>query len=158
MSSAEAEQQAPASWALHPQLAADCAMIADLGLCRLLLMRDANYPWLILVPRRPGATELIDLDDADRARLMDEITQVGRALRAVTACDKLNVAALGNAVPQLHVHVIARFRSDAAWPAPVWGHTPPQPYEPGIAEYFAQAVAAALASAGGPLSHSGKAE
>lgn len=118
----------PADWSLHPQLDNDTAPVGDLPLCRVLLTRDANYPWLVLVPRRAGMVEIIDLDEADAARLMTEIAQASLALQAVTGCDKLNVAALGNAVPQLHVHVIARRRNDAAWPRPVWGVAPARPY------------------------------
>jgi diadenosine tetraphosphate (Ap4A) HIT family hydrolase len=117
------------SWALHPQLDRDTASIGDLPLSRVLIINDANYPWLLLVPRRANIVELIDLDEIEQAQLMTEVTRVARALRTVTNCDKLNIAALGNAVPQLHVHVIARFRSDAAWPKPVWGVAPPRPYE-----------------------------
>lgn len=117
-------------WSLHPQLDADSAAIADLPLSRVLLCRDANYPWLILVPRRPGAIEIVDLDAADRGQLMVEIDSAARALRAVAPCDKLNVAALGNMVPQLHVHIIARRISDAAWPRPVWGTTDARAYDP----------------------------
>lgn len=109
---------------LDPRLAADTLPILDLPLSRLLMMRDGNYPWLILVPRRAGAVEILDLAAEDRAALWSEIERVAEALRAETAADKLNVAALGNVVAQLHVHVIARFRSDAAWPAPVWGRVP----------------------------------
>ena len=97
-----------------------CA-VGDLPLSRLLLANDANYPWLILVPRCAGASEIIDLDRNGQAELTREIRLVSRALKAVTPCDKLNVAALGNMVPQLHVHVIARRRSDPAWPKPIWG-------------------------------------
>ena len=118
----------PQNWSLHPQLARDSLAVGDLALSRLLLMNDANYPWLILVPRRPGLTEIIDLGP-EEAQLMAEISQVARALKAVTSCDKLNVAALGNQVPQLHVHVIARRRNDAAWPRPVWGAAAPRAYE-----------------------------
>lgn len=118
----------PAAWSLHPQLDNDTVPLGDLPLCRVLLTRDANYPWLVLVPRRPGMVEIVDLDEADAARLMTEIAQVSRALQAATGCDKLNVAALGNAVPQLHVHVIARRKNDAAWPRPVWGVAPAKPY------------------------------
>ena len=117
------------AWALHPQLEQDTITIADLALSRLLLSHDANYPWLLLVPRRPGATEIIDLDTADQAQLMTEIAAVSRALKDVVACDKLNVAAIGNMVPQLHVHVVARRRGDAAWPKPVWGAAPPRAYD-----------------------------
>jgi diadenosine tetraphosphate (Ap4A) HIT family hydrolase len=115
-------------WALDAQLARDTTPVGDLPLARLLLMEDANYPWAILVPRRPGAVELIDLAAADQAQLTREIAAVGTALRAATGCDKLNVAALGNVVAQLHVHVIARFRDDAAWPRPVWGAVPARAY------------------------------
>ena len=118
-----------ADWTLHAQLAADTVNLGDLPLSRVLMMDDANYPWLILVPRKADLTEVIELDEAEQAQLMREVTHVARALRELTACDKLNIAALGNVVPQLHVHVIARFRSDAAWPKPVWGAAPPRPYD-----------------------------
>lgn len=116
-------------FALDPRLQADTLVVAELGLSKLLMMRDGNYPWLILVPRRAGAVEILDLEPADRARLWGEIERVAEALRAETGADKLNVAALGNVVSQLHVHVIARFRSDAAWPAPVWGKVPAIPLD-----------------------------
>src|ERR1700754_2732166 len=106
--------EAPPQGSLHPQLAKDTINIGDLPLSRVLIINDANYPWLLLVPRRPNIVELIDLDDVEQAQLMTEVTRVARALRTVTNCVKLNIAALGNVVPQLHVHVIARFRSDAA--------------------------------------------
>ena len=112
------------AFALHPQLAQDTLAVGDLALSRLLLSRDANYPWLLLVPRRDGATEIVDLDASERAQLMTEIADVSAALRDITQCDKLNVAALGNMVPQLHVHIIARRKSDVAWPRPVWGVAP----------------------------------
>jgi diadenosine tetraphosphate (Ap4A) HIT family hydrolase len=114
---------------LHAQLARDTASLGDLPLSRVLVINDANYPWLLLVPRRPDIVEVIDLNEVEQAQLMTEIARVSRALREVTQCHKLNVAALGNAVPQLHVHVIARFRNDAAWPKPVWGAVPPRPYD-----------------------------
>jgi diadenosine tetraphosphate (Ap4A) HIT family hydrolase len=117
------------NWTLHPQLDRDTASIGDLPLSRVLIVNDANYPWLLLVPRRANIVELIDLDEVEQAQLLTEVTRVARALRTVTKCDKLNIAALGNVVPQLHVHVIARFRSDAAWPKPVWGVAPPRPYD-----------------------------
>jgi diadenosine tetraphosphate (Ap4A) HIT family hydrolase len=93
-------------------------------------MNDANYPWLLLVPRRAGVTELIDLDPADLAQLTNEIAAASRALKTVTRCDKLNVAAIGNVVAQLHVHIVARRRDDASWPQPVWGAAPASHYEP----------------------------
>lgn len=117
-------------WALDPQLAADTVAVGDLPLSRLLLHSDANYPWLILAPRRAGAIELTDLDATDRVRLMEEIAQTSAALSTITRCHKINVAALGNVVAQLHVHVIARFRDDAAWPGPVWGKAPARAYDP----------------------------
>ncbi|MBX3553543.1 MAG: HIT domain-containing protein [Pseudolabrys sp.] len=115
-------------WTLHPQMEADSAPIGDLPLCRVLAMNDANYPWLVLVPRRNGMRDVIDLTDTDQARLAVESAQAARALKDMTHCTKLNVAALGNTVPQLHVHVIARFSNDAAWPRPVWGVLPAKPY------------------------------
>jgi diadenosine tetraphosphate (Ap4A) HIT family hydrolase len=118
-----------AAFALDPQLAGDTVAVGDLALSRVLLNDDANYPWLILVPRRAGLVELTDLDNAGQDTLMDEVSQAARALKAVTGCDKLNVAALGNVVSQLHVHVIARFHGDAAWPNPVWGKAPRKAYE-----------------------------
>ncbi len=119
----------PKDWALHPQLERDTAPVGDLPLTRVLLMNDSNYPWVILVPRRPHLVELTDLDEAARVQLMAEIARVMDALKSAAACDKLNVAALGNAVPQLHVHIIARSKTDAAWPKPVWGVAPPIAYE-----------------------------
>ena len=115
---------------LDPQLAADTRHIATLTLCDVLLMNDANYPWLILVPRVEDATELTDLDAVQRAALTAEIDRACRALQASVQPHKLNVAALGNVVPQLHVHVIARYRDDIAWPRPVWGTATAQPYTP----------------------------
>jgi len=118
------------SWSLDPQLAADTIPVGDLALCRVLLANDANYPWLVLVPRRPALTELIDLEENEQMQLLAEIDAAARALKSATTCDKLNIAALGNRVAQLHVHVIARFRGDSAWPKPVWGVVPPAVYEP----------------------------
>jgi diadenosine tetraphosphate (Ap4A) HIT family hydrolase len=117
-------------WQLHPQLAADSHPLTTFALCELRLMDDNNYPWLVLVPRVPEAQELIDLRSAERHLLSDEVDRAARALRAVFRPRKLNVAALGNVVSQLHVHVIARFEEDPAWPAPVWGRVAAQPYTP----------------------------
>ena len=118
-------------WSLHPQLAQDTIPVGDLPLARVLLANDANYPWLILVPRLPGLVELIDLEENAQVQLLGEISAAARALKKVTACDKLNIAALGNQVAQLHVHVIARRRSDVAWPKPVWGVKPALAYAQG---------------------------
>ncbi|MES2254716.1 MAG: HIT domain-containing protein [Pseudomonadota bacterium] len=117
------------SFVLHTRLEADTFFIADWPLCRVLLMNDARYPWLILVPRRDGMTELTDLTIADRAVLMEEIARAGEAVRGMPGVAKLNVGALGNVVPQLHVHVLGRHSGDPAWPGPVWGHGAAVPHE-----------------------------
>ena len=118
-----------AGFTLHAQLAADTFAVGEFELCSLLLMNDATYPWLILVPHVAAARELVDLDERQQSMLMREVTRCSHALQRLFAPDKLNVAALGNVVPQLHVHVIARHRGDPAWPAPIWGRVPAQPYE-----------------------------
>lgn len=129
-----------AAWSLHTTLEKDTINIGDLPLSRVLVIKDANYPWLLLVPRRAETIELIDLDETDQAQLTTEINCVARALKDVTRPDKLNIAALGNVVPQLHVHIIARRTSDAAWPRPVWGVVPPLDYDPQDAETFVTAL------------------
>lgn len=113
---------------LDPRLAADSLPMADLELCSLRLMNDRRFPWLLLIPRRPDCTELLDLQPDDQTRLWREILQVSKALKRLLEPDKLNVANLGNQVSQLHVHVIARFRTDAAWPGPVWGRGLAEPW------------------------------
>ncbi len=113
---------------LHPQLAADTFRVGSLELCDLLLMNDSNYPWLILVPKVQETREIHELTPGDQHVLMAEITAVSRRLERLTHADKMNVAALGNMVPQLHVHVIARFEADPAWPGPIWGKVPTTPY------------------------------
>ena len=120
----------PEPYALHPRLAADSHPLAALGLSDLQLMDDSNYPWLVLVPRVAGARELLDLAPAQRATLVEEIARVEQLLIDLFRPHKLNVAALGTLVPQLHVHVIARFEHDPAWPAPVWGRVASRPYAP----------------------------
>ena len=135
---------APA-FVLDPRLAADTRVVTDLPLCRVLLMRDRTYPWTIVVPRQTGLAEILDLSAHDRAWLFDEVSQVAEALRAETAPTKLNIAALGNQVRQLHVHVIARFDSDPAWPGPVWGKAPPVDYADDAAEAFIAKLKARLA-------------
>ncbi|MBV8751687.1 MAG: HIT domain-containing protein [Hyphomicrobiales bacterium] len=133
-----------ASFTLDPRLAQDTVPLGNLPLSRVLLMNDANYPWLILVPRRPNLVELIDLDNSGQATLMIEIAQAARALKEITACDKLNVAALGNTVRQLHVHVIARRKDDPAGARPVWGTVPAQAYAAAERDRLAGALRAAL--------------
>lgn len=108
-------------FALHPTLARDTVEVARLPLCRVLLMKDSRFPWLILVPERESVREIHELSAADRAALIEEIARTGEVLMRLFRPDKLNVGALGNVVPQLHVHVVARFSTDPAWPGPVWG-------------------------------------
>lgn len=117
-----------AEFSLHPRLAQDTEFIAALPLSQLLLVRDARYPWLILVPAKPGLKELHDLAPEARARLMEEIAETSKMLERLFTPDKINVGALGNLVPQLHIHVIARREGDAAWPGPVWGQGEAVPY------------------------------
>jgi diadenosine tetraphosphate (Ap4A) HIT family hydrolase len=126
-------------WSLHPQLDADTVTVCDLALSRLQAMNDANFPWLILVPRRVGVSEIIDLG-SEQSVLMAEISLVSQALKDETRCDKLNVAAIGNVVPQLHVHVVARRKDDAAWPKPVWGAVPRLAYAADAMERFVAAI------------------
>ena len=144
------------AWSLHPQLEHDTVPVGDLALSRVLAIDDADYPWLVLVPRRlkhdpekwqpvfgkdhaqSAVTEIIDLSAADAALLMSEIAQVSRVLKTVTNCDKLNIAAIGNVVPQLHVHIVARWKGGPLWPKPVWGM---RPVRPGDAAKFARFAA-----------------
>lgn len=118
-----------ARFTLHSQLEADTIEVARWPLCRVLLMNDRTYPWLILVPQRADITEMHHLEPEDRTRLMHEMALAARLLEGATKAHKINVAALGNMVPQLHVHVIARFHEDPAWPKPVWGVRPAEPYD-----------------------------
>ena len=118
------------SFALDPGLVADTALIGDLPLSRALLMNDARFPWVILVPRRAGLVEIGDLDAAERAALMEEMTRVAGVLGSWPEVEKINFGALGNIVAQLHAHVIGRRRGDAAWPGPAWGAGAAVPYEP----------------------------
>ncbi|MXW91391.1 MAG: HIT domain-containing protein [Rhodospirillaceae bacterium] len=118
-------------YALHPQLADETVPVCDLDLCRVLLSKDATYPWLVLSPRREGLRDLHDLSEEDGITALEEIRRCSRALVDLFRPDKMNVAALGNQVPQLHVHIIARFATDPAWPGPVWGKVPAAPYDDG---------------------------
>ncbi len=132
------------TFTLHPTLARDTAEVARLPLCRVLLMKDRRFPWLILVPERNSVRDLDELPSADRAALIEEIATASAALRQLFQPDKLNVGALGNIVPQLHVHVIARFRTDAAWPGPVWGSGAAEPYEENELEETRERLASAF--------------
>jgi diadenosine tetraphosphate (Ap4A) HIT family hydrolase len=138
------------SFALDPRLAADTWEVGDLALSRVLLMNDARYPWVILVPRRAGLVELLDLDPAARASLMEEAAAVARVLQAEPGVEKINLGALGNIVRQLHLHVIGRRAGDAAWPGPVWGQGRAEPYEAAAGA----ALAARLGVAVGAISRS----
>nr|WP_256679699.1 HIT domain-containing protein [Pseudomonas sp. PB120] len=117
-------------FALDPRLQQDTVTIGDFPLCRLLLSNDSNYPWFILVPRRDDISEIFQLGVADQQLLWQETTALAEILNVTFDADKMNVAALGNVVSQLHMHVIVRKREDAAWPAPVWGKHPAKPYSP----------------------------
>ena len=114
--------------AIHSQLSADCIVLGRFSLCHLLLMNDSNYPWFILVPDREDIRELYQLDMADRQQLLDESCWLSEFIMRVFDGEKLNVAALGNQVPQLHLHHIVRYSTDPAWPTPVWGRFPARPY------------------------------
>ena len=116
------------SFQLDPRLAADTFLVGETPLSQVLLMNDARYPWLILVPRRSDVTEPFELSEADQARLWQESMRLGEAMKVHFAADKLNIASLGNQVAQLHVHHIARFHADDAWPGPVWGVGSAVPY------------------------------
>ncbi len=113
---------------LHPRLAEDTFRVGDFPLCHLLLMNDASYPWFILVPRRTGVREIFELEQRDQQQLLKESSQLSQLLNKLFHADKLNIAALGNMVPQLHIHHIVRYQTDQAWPNPVWGIFPAQPY------------------------------
>ena len=122
------------TFTLHERLAADTLPVVDLALCRVLLMNDRRYPWTILVPRRAGLRDFDQVPPEDKRAFYEEIERVSEILREETVAEKMNVAALGNMVPQLHVHVIARFAADAAWPGPVWGVGEAEPYAADEAE------------------------
>ena len=119
---------------IHSQLADDCIVLGHLPLCHLLLMNDSQFPWFILVPARPDIREIYQLENADRRQLLDESCGLSEFVMEVYTGDKLNVAALGNQVPQLHLHHIVRYATDAAWPAPIWGKCAPQAYSPAAIE------------------------
>lgn len=113
---------------IHHQLQQDCAVIGRFPLCHLLLMKDANYPWFILVPDRDDVSEIFQLLPQEQQQLMSESSRLAKLLAERFRADKINIAALGNMVPQLHIHHVVRYRSDLAWPAPIWGVAPAKPY------------------------------
>ena len=114
---------------IHPILKKDCQLVGHFDLCHLLLMNDASYPWLILVPDRDDMTEIYQLSEQDQVQLLRESSCVSRMLNAIFSADKINIAALGNVVSQLHIHHIARYRDDLAWPKPIWGYAMAVPYD-----------------------------
>lgn len=118
------------TFVLDERLANDTQPLADLPLCRALLMLDARYPWVVLVPRRAALSEVFELTTDEQQQLWREAGQLGQAMKATFNGDKLNIATLGNVVSQLHVHVVIRHHDDDAWPAPVWGHGSAEPYSP----------------------------
>lgn len=133
---------------LHPRLLADTTPVGDLPLCRVLLAREDIGPWLILVPRRAGLREIHHMADSDRDQFMLESAAVATLLETAFDADKLNIAALGNMVPQLHVHHVARFEGDAAWPAPIWGNTRGEPRDQASQAELVERIAAGLERAG----------
>lgn len=129
---------------LHPHLARDCLWLGRLAACQVLLMNDSRYPWLILVPNHEGLTEFDQLPDPLVMAVHEDIRRASHVLRTLFQPDKLNVASLGNLVSQLHIHVVARFHQDAAWPKPVWGAYPPAPYAERVLEEQTARLSAAL--------------
>lgn len=115
---------------LHDRLSADTVSLGTSALCDIRLMNDSTWPWVLLVPRRDGIREIYELNERDQLQLLRESSVLGEGMMKVFGGDKLNVAALGNMVPQLHLHHIVRFAGDPAWPGPVWGKQPPVPYDP----------------------------
>ena len=129
---------------LDPRLSADTFLVGATPLSQVLLMNDARYPWLILVPRRSDITEPFELSEPDQEQLWQESMRLGQAMKAHFAADKINIAALGNQLAQLHVHNIVRFHVDAAWPGPVWGVGSAVPYEEAAAEMLMEDLRSVL--------------
>ena len=129
---------------LHPRLAQDCCQLGRFPLSRLLLMRDSNYPWFILVPARDGLTEIYQLSEPDQQQLQIESSLLAKTLMRVFAGDKLNIGALGNVVSQLHIHHIVRYKNDPAWPKPVWGQINAKPYADDALLAVVERITAAL--------------
>ena len=116
------------SFQLHPNLKRDCVFVGSFELCQLLMMNDCQYPWFLLVPQKPDLTELYQLEKPDRQLLIEESSWLAENLALLYQADKMNIAAIGNLVPQLHIHHIVRYKNDKAWPAPVWGKFAAVPY------------------------------
>jgi len=131
---------------LHPQLAKDAVLLGQFLLSKLLLVKDANYPWLILVPAREGISEIFQLDEADQQQLQRESSCIAQLLAEEFNADKINIGALGNIVPQLHIHHIVRYESDIAWPGPVWGAHPAKDYTDAELTAIVEKVKKALAT------------
>jgi len=125
---------------LHPRLRQDCFSVGRFALSQILMMNDSQYPWFILVPQRNDISEIYQLDENDRRQLMTESCLLAKQLMEIYQADKLNIAAIGNLVPQLHVHHVARYKADKAWPGPIWGKFSPLPFD----EQKAQAQIARL--------------
>ncbi len=118
-------------FAMDPRLSQDAHVVGDLPLCRVLLMDDTRFPWLVLVPRKPGLVELTDLNPSELPHVMEEVRLAGQTIKTIAGYDKLNIGVLGNIVPQLHIHVVGRRTIDEAWPRPVWGAGGARrPYDP----------------------------
>ncbi len=132
------------SFELDEQIRNDTIPVCELSLCTVVLHKDANYPWLLLIPMRNSIREIHELSDEQQLQLMREISQVAKALQSHCNADKMNVAALGNMVPQLHIHIVARYFSDKAWPGPIWGAAKSTSYEPDQGQVLASQLAKLL--------------
>jgi diadenosine tetraphosphate (Ap4A) HIT family hydrolase len=133
-----------AGFALDQRLETDTEPLIWLGLCELRLMDDCRWPWLVLVPQRPGIEEIHDMTPLDQAMLTFETNMVAQALKRLTGCTKINTGALGNVVRQLHIHIVARSEGDQGWPGPVWGYGVREPYKRSERHQFSERIRAAL--------------
>ena len=129
---------------LHPRLLEDCLKLGRFNLCRLLLMKDANYPWFILVPDKTDISEIHQLSEDDQIQLIKESSFLSAVIEELFQADKINVAALGNVVPQLHLHHIVRYQDDIAWPSPIWGNQPAREYSGELLDTIANKILAAI--------------
>jgi len=129
---------------IHPQLLEDCLVLGSFPLCRLLLMKDANYPWFILIPDREDIREIHQLSDDDQIQLIKESSFLSAVIEEEFQADKINVAALGNVVPQLHIHHVVRYEDDMAWPLPIWGNQPARDYSDELLDTIANKILNAI--------------